>query len=53
MVFEEDFYIQNESYDFNYSIKNQGLENANGSVLINIESPIFENEQISLRAILN
>ena len=26
MVFEEDFYIQNESYDFNYSIKNQGLE---------------------------
>ena len=48
MVFEEDFYIQNESYDFNFSIKNQGLENANGSVLINIESPIFENEQISL-----
>ena len=51
MVFEEDFYIQGESYNFNYNIKNQGLENANGLVLINIESPIFENEQIMLTAL--
>ena len=48
MAFEEDFYIQNESYSFNYSIKNQGLENAVGSVIINIESPLFENEEIIL-----
>ena len=51
MTFEEDFYIQGESYNFNYNIKNQGLENANGLVLINIESPIFENEQIMLTAL--
>ena len=51
MEFEEDFYIQGESYNFNYNIKNQGLENANGLVLINIESPIFENEQIMLTAL--
>ena len=51
MVFEEDFYIQGEPYNFNYNIKNQGLENANGLVLINIESPIFENEQIMLTAL--
>jgi hypothetical protein len=48
MVFEEDFFIQGESYEFNYYVKNQGLENASGSIVINIESPIFDDEQIIL-----
>jgi carboxypeptidase T len=48
MWFDEDFFIQGESYNFDYTIKNQGLENANGSVAINIESPLFENEEIIL-----
>jgi len=48
MDFEEDFYIQGESYDFNYNIKNQGLENSTGSVIINLTSPLFENEEIIL-----
>ena len=48
MNFEEDYYIQGQTYSFSYRIKNQGLGDANGSVSINIESPIFDNEQITL-----
>jgi len=48
MEFEGDYYIQGESYEFNYDIKNQGLEGSSGFVIINIESPIIDNEQIIL-----
>ncbi|MBC8311863.1 MAG: immune inhibitor A [Candidatus Marinimicrobia bacterium] len=46
MDFEEDFYIQGESYSFDYNIKNQGLANSNGAVAIKLESSIFEDEEI-------
>ena len=45
---DEDFYIQGQTYDLSYRIKNQGLGNSIGSVTVNIESSIFENEQIIL-----
>ena len=48
MEFEGDYYIQGESYEFNYDVKNQGLQSSSGPVIINIESPIIDNEQIIL-----
>lgn len=41
METSEDYFVQGETYTLNYSIKNQGLLNSEGSVYVAIESSIY------------